>query len=57
MQPRGRRSLSTQSQMTANPKRIRLVANVSLASPLFTFFNRSGTFSIRVVHEEPFIGE
>ncbi len=49
-------SLDT-SQLTATPSRIRLTANVNLGSPLFTFFNQSGTFNVQVQHEEPFIGE
>jgi Flp pilus assembly protein TadG len=42
---------------TTTQRRIRLVANATLDSPLLTLFNRSGTLNVRVEHEEPFIGE
>ncbi|MBX9760261.1 MAG: pilus assembly protein [Beijerinckiaceae bacterium] len=43
--------------VASSPKKVRLVANVTLASPLLAFFNRSGAVTVRVDHEEPFISE
>lgn len=45
------------SLIVASPKRIRLVASVNLGTPLLTIFNRSGSLTVRIEHEEPYIGE